>query len=96
MLAAYQERRDFVAARIAAMDCLEATRPDGAFYSFARYASSRPAAEITARLLTGGVAVRSGPEFGPSGEGHIRLSFATSMDNLKEGLDRVEHVLSGL
>jgi aspartate aminotransferase len=96
MLAAYQERRDFVAARITAMDCLEATRPDGAFYSFARYASSRPAAEITARLLTGGVAVRSGPEFGPSGEGHIRLSFATSMDNLKEGLDRVEHVLSGL
>jgi aspartate aminotransferase len=96
MLAAYQERRDFVAARITAMDCLEATRPDGAFYSFARYASSRPATEITARLLTGGVAVRSGPEFGPSGEGHIRLSFATSMDNLKEGLDRVEHVLSGL
>ena len=40
MLAAYQERRDFVAERIAAMDCLEATRPDGAFYSFARYAGA--------------------------------------------------------
>jgi aspartate aminotransferase len=39
--------------------------------------------------------VRSGPEFGPSGEGHIRLSFATSMDNLKEGLDRIERVLNG-
>jgi aspartate aminotransferase len=95
MLAAYQERRDFVAARIAAMDCLDATRPDGAFYSFARYAGSQPAAEITARLLAGGVVVRSGPEFGPSGEGHIRLSFATSMDNLKEGLDRIERVLNG-
>jgi aspartate aminotransferase len=96
MLAAYQERRDFVAARIAAMECLDSTRPAGAFYSFARYASSQPAAEVTAQLLAGGVVVRSGPEFGPSGEGHIRLSFATSMDNLKEGLNRIEHVLSGL
>jgi aspartate aminotransferase len=96
MLAAYQERRDFVAGRIAAMDGLDATRPAGAFYSFARYASPRPAAEVTAKLLAGGVVVRSGPEFGPSGEGHIRLSFATSMDNLREGLDRIERVLSGL
>jgi aspartate aminotransferase len=38
--------------------------------------------------------VRSGPEFGPSGEGHIRLSFATSLQNLEEGLDRVETVLN--
>jgi aspartate aminotransferase len=96
MLRAYQERREFVTARIAAMECLDATRPDGAFYSFARYSSPLPAAEVTARLLAGGVAVRSGPEFGPSGEGHIRLSFATSLQNLEEGLDRVETVLNGL
>jgi aspartate aminotransferase len=96
MLRAYQERREFVTARIAAMEGLDATRPDGAFYSFARYSSPLPAAEVTARLLTGGVAVRSGPEFGPSGEGHIRLSFATSLQNLAEGLDRVETVLKGL
>jgi aspartate aminotransferase len=96
MLQAYQERRDFVTARIGAMECLDATRPDGAFYSFARYSSPLPAAEVTGRLLAGGVAVRSGPEFGPSGEGHIRLSFATSLQNLEEGLDRVETVLNGL
>jgi aspartate/methionine/tyrosine aminotransferase len=53
-------------------------------------------AEVTARLLAGGVAVRSGPEFGPSGEGHIRLSFATSLQNLEEGLDGVETVLNRL
>ncbi len=96
MVRAYQERRDFVTARIAAMRCLDAVRPDGAFYSFARYASRLPAAQVTARLLAGGVAVRSGPEFGPSGEGHIRLSFATSLPNLAAGLDRVEAVLDGL
>jgi aspartate aminotransferase len=96
MLRAYQERRELVTARIAAMECLDAPRPDGAFYSFARYSSPLPAAEVTARLLAGGVAVRSGPEFGPSGEGHIRLSFATSLQNLEEGLDRIETVLNGL
>lgn len=64
MLAAYQERRDFVAARIAAMDCLEAIRPAGAFYSFARYASARPAAEITARLLAGGASCARGRNSG--------------------------------
>ena len=96
MLRAYAERREFVTKRIAAMDCLDATRPDGAFYSFARYSSALPAAEVTARLLAGGVAVRSGPEFGPSGEGHIRLSFATSLQNLEEGLDRIETVLNVL
>jgi aspartate aminotransferase len=96
MLAAYAERREFVTDRIAAMDCLDAVRPDGAFYSFARYRGQLPAAGVTARLLAGGVAVRSGPEFGPSGEGHIRLSFATSLPNLAEGLDRVEAVLKEL
>jgi aspartate aminotransferase len=96
MLRAYAERREFVTARITAMEGLDAARPDGAFYSFARYASPLPAADVTARLLAGGVAVRSGPEFGPSGEGHIRLSFATGMASLEEGLDRVEAVLAGL
>src|SRR5487761_1880047 len=96
MLRAYAERREFVTKRIAAMDCLDATRPDGAFHSFARYSSALPAAEVTARLLAGGVAVRSGPEFGPSGEGHIRLPFATSLQNLEEGLDRIETVLKEL
>ena len=96
MVAAYEERRNYVAARIDAMDCLAAMRPEGAFYALARYASPRPAAEVTARLLAGGVAVRSGPEYGPSGEGHIRLSFATSMENLKEGLDRIEATLTAL
>ena len=96
MVQAYEERRDFVAARIDAMECLSITRPEGAFYALARYASSLPATVVTARLLAGGVAVRSGPEFGPSGEGHIRLSFATSMENLREGLDRVEAALTAL
>lgn len=96
MLRAYHDRREFVGARIAAMERLSGGRPDGAFYYFGRYSSPLSSAEVSARLLAGGVAVRSGPEFGPSGEGHIRLSFAASLPDLEEGLDRVETVLNGL
>jgi aspartate aminotransferase len=96
MLAAYQERRDYLTARIAKMERLDAIEPAGAFYIFARYLSALGAAEVTDRLLAGGVAVRSGSEFGPSGEGHLRLSFAASLETLEGGLDRIEAVLNDL
>jgi aspartate aminotransferase len=96
MLAAYQDRRDYLLARISRMERLDGNRPDGAFYYFTRYASALPANVVLERLLAGGVAVRSGAEFGPSGQGHLRLSFATSMENLEEGLDRIEAVLDAL
>jgi aspartate aminotransferase len=96
MLAAYQDRRDYLMARISRMERLDANRPDGAFYYFARYASALPAKVVSERLLAGGVVVRSGAEFGPSGQGHFRLSFAASMENLEEGLDRIEAVLDTL
>ena len=43
---------------------------------------------MTARFAEAGVLVRSGSEFGPSGEGHIRISFATDLESLREGLAR--------
>jgi hypothetical protein len=40
--------------------------------------------ELTARMADGGVLVRSGREYGPSGEGHFCISFATDLDSLEE------------
>jgi len=34
--------------------------------------------------------------FGPSGEGHVRMSYATGFDDLKEALRRIKHFLSQL
>jgi aspartate aminotransferase len=96
MLKAYQQRLEFVTSRIAGMQRLEINRPEGAFYAFGRYLSPLPATDVTRMLLDGGVAVRPGPEFGPSGRGHIRLSFAASMEALEEGLERVDVVLNRL
>jgi aspartate aminotransferase len=96
MLAAYKERRDFLVKRLAFTDLLHSTKPDGAFYAFAHYAGDLPSDQMTRLLLQGGVAVRSGSEYGPSGRHYIRLSFATDLETLAEGIKRILTVLEGL
>ena len=64
--------------------------PQGAFYAFPRIAARLSSDEMAARFAEAGVMVRSGSEFGPSGEGHVRLSFATDHASLTEGLRRFE------
>jgi aspartate/methionine/tyrosine aminotransferase len=63
--------------------------PEGTFYAFLKYRADMSARDMTQYLLERGVAVRSGTEFGPGGEGHVRLSFATSRDNIREGAKRL-------
>lgn len=96
MLAEYARRRDFVVERIARISGLEPVEPEGAFYAFTRYRPDLSSAELASRLLRGGVGVRPGSEFGPSGEGRIRISFSVGMADLALGLDRIDAVLEGL
>jgi aspartate aminotransferase len=84
----YQERRDLVVQRLSGVPGIEMLTPQGAFYAFPRITSGLSSDEMTARFADAGVLVRSGSEFGPSGEGHIRISFATDVDTLDEGLRR--------
>lgn len=93
MLDAYARRRALVAREIASIPGLSGRPPEGTFYAFVRYDLEMPARELTARLLEGGVAVRPGSEFGPSGEGHLRLSFAASEEQILEGFARLRAVL---
>ncbi|MFJ5957266.1 pyridoxal phosphate-dependent aminotransferase [Paenarthrobacter sp. NPDC092416] len=88
MTASYQERRNLVLEALAGIPDVEILTPQGAFYAFPRISTSLSSDEMVARFAAAGVMVRSGSEFGPSGEGHVRLSFATDVTSLKEGLDR--------
>jgi aspartate aminotransferase len=92
----FARRRAFALERLRAIDGISAAAPEGGFYIFARYAAPVPSAELATLMLAGGVAVRAGREYGPSGEGHFRISFATSIENLATGLDRIEAVLATL
>jgi aspartate aminotransferase len=55
--------------------------------------SSRPP-EVAALLAEAGVVVRVGAEYGPGGEGHVRLSFAADINLLAAGLDRNKAVFA--
>ncbi|WP_205652924.1 pyridoxal phosphate-dependent aminotransferase [Arthrobacter pascens] len=90
MLEAYRERRDYVVERLKNIPGVEFTEPAGAFYAFFRYPQALPSPEMLDRFKQYGVILRAGSEYGPSGEGHLRLSFAADLDTLKTALDRIE------
>jgi aminotransferase len=88
----YDRRRRFVLSRLAEMgiECFEA---EGAFYVFPE--SPWPDAEAFAEALLDetGVAVVPGDVFGAGGEGHLRVSYATGLDDLREAMARIEAFL---
>ena len=68
------------------------TVPQGAFYLFPR--TPGPSADLAERLLREArVAVVPGSAFGAAGEGHLRLSFATSRERIAEGIERIARAL---
>ncbi|KMS73375.1 hypothetical protein ACM01_19255 [Streptomyces viridochromogenes] len=94
--ARYQRRRDLVMRHLDDLDAVSVVRPLGAFYAFPQVNSALSSVELVQRLAEGGVLARAGSEFGPSGEGHVRLSFATDEASLEEGMRRFAQVIKTL
>ncbi|MFH9075237.1 pyridoxal phosphate-dependent aminotransferase [Streptomyces alboflavus] len=93
----YAARRKLVVDGLNALPGVSCSAPGGAFYAFAdiRGTGFDDSAEFATWLLTtAGVAVTPGTAFGPGGEGHVRLSFATSRDVIEQALDRVGAALA--
>lgn len=91
----YNERRIFLIKRLREMGFVIATEPQGAFYVFANAKkftsdSYKFAFEV---LENAHVGITPGVDFGTNGEGYIRLSYANSIENIKEGMDRLENFL---
>jgi aspartate/methionine/tyrosine aminotransferase len=78
--------------RIKAMGLGISVEPTGAFYVFAnaKHISMDSYALAFDILDKAHVGVTPGIDFGANGEGYLRFSYANSMENLKEGLDRLE------
>jgi aspartate aminotransferase len=98
MLAEFRARRDLVVAGLQRLPRVSCRTPHGAFYAFPNVtALPLPAAELADRLLEeAGVALLAGTAFGPAGEGHLRLSYATSRERLEEGLERMGAFVAAL
>ena len=93
----YNGRRRYLMHRFEEMG-LECFEPYGAFYCFPCIKEFGMTSEefATNLLKTEKVAVVPGTAFGDCGEGFIRISYAYSLDNLKEALDRMERYITGL
>ncbi|MEE8555048.1 MAG: pyridoxal phosphate-dependent aminotransferase [bacterium] len=91
----YDRRRLFLVQRLAEIGLPLQYEPSGAFYCFAnasRYGSDSIALAKDILERTG-VALTPGVDFGPGGEGYLRFSYANSMENIGEALDRLEDYL---
>ena len=96
MLAEFLARRDLIVAGLDDLPGVECITPQGAFYAFPRIAETGHSADGLADLLLdeAGVACLSGTAFGHHGEGHLRLSYANSRENIGLALERMGDVLS--
>ena len=97
MVAEFRRRRDAIVAGLRALPGFRCARPQGAFYVFPNIARTGYGAKALADKLLdqGGVACLSGTAFGEFGEGHLRFSYANSMENIEEALRRIATVVGG-
>ncbi len=98
MVAEFRARRDLVVDGLNAIPGVRCLRPAGAFYVFPEISGTGlTGVELADRLLNeAGVSVLAGTAFGGVGVNHIRLSYATSRENISEALRRMRTVIEPL
>jgi aspartate/methionine/tyrosine aminotransferase len=94
MVAEFAHRREQFVGDLNRVPGFRCQPPDGAFYALVDIAGTGMKAEEICRVLLedGGVAAIPGAAFGPSGKDFVRFSFASSVANLKEAIDRIMKV----
>lgn len=94
MITSYRQRRNYFVKSLREIG-LTCHTPGGAFYAFPSIKSTNLSSEEFAEqlLLEQRVAVVPGHVFGEGGEGHIRCSYAASMKQLEEAVDRIDSFL---
>ena len=98
MVATYDRRRHLVHAGLNAIDGVHCLKPESTFYAFPNISSCGLSSWDFAKYLVQEhrVAVVPGSIFGRGGEGYVRLSFAASAEQLREGISRIEQGVSAL
>ena len=98
MKSLYNERRQYMVKRLKELGLGITVEPTGAFYVFANVKHiSKNSYKLAFDILEKAhVGVTPGIDFGRHGEGYLRFSYANSMENIVEGLNRLEHYLDNL
>jgi aspartate/methionine/tyrosine aminotransferase len=92
LVAAFEERRDLVADRIADVPGMECPTPAGAFYAFPTVPAgvADETEFVYALLREAGVATVPGTAFGETGAGRFRLAYSNSTERIETAFDRID------
>ncbi|MFB0517450.1 MAG: pyridoxal phosphate-dependent aminotransferase, partial [Candidatus Neomarinimicrobiota bacterium] len=98
MVAEFRRRRDVIVEGLNAIEGITCRKPKGAFYVLPNVqALPKSSKELENYFLEEyGVATLSGTSFGAYGEGYLRLSYANSIENIQEALERMKEGISKL
>lgn len=96
MIATYDARRKFIIKRLKDVGFGINYEPDGAYYVLANSNGfGVDSLDLSRRILEeAGVAVTPGIDFGEGAKGYLRFSYANSIENIREGMDRIEKYLN--
>jgi len=98
MVNEFRKRRNLIVEGLNKIPGISCLLPKGAFYAFPNVKKLGMDSKQLANYLLeeAGVAVLSGTDFGEYGEGYLRLSYATSMENIKKALERINTAVTKL
>ncbi len=92
MVTEFKSRRDYLVDALNEINGFHCIKPSGAFYAFPNIKETgKSASQLAGDILeNAGIAVLAGNSFGKEGESYLRLSYATSLDNLKIACERLK------
>jgi len=94
-VARYRQARDFLYERLNALPGITAPRPKGAMYLFFRVDGVSDSLALCKQLVRdAGLGLAPGNAFGAEGEGYVRWCFASSLERLEDGAQRLQRFLS--
>lgn len=98
MVEEFRKRREIIVNGLNAIKGISCKKSEGAFYAFPNITGTGMSSKALADYLlnTAGVATLAGSSFGSCGEGYLRLSYATSIENIEKALPRIEKALREL
>ena len=85
MVSEFKRRRDLIVARLNEMG-YETVNAEGAFYVFPKIED----ADFVTKAAKAGVITVPGAAFGSNGEGHVRMSYANSYENIEKAMNILE------
>jgi aspartate aminotransferase len=96
MVSEFERRRDLIVAELNTLPGISCDSPAGAFYVFPDVSGTgMSGTDLAHRLLQVGVALTPGIAFGESWDTHVRISYATSEERIRTGIERMRSALDG-